>query len=464
VPVEFRPQPGPQTEFLSSSADIAIYGGAAGGGKTFALLMEPLRHVKNPRFGAVLFRRTTTQVRNEGGPWDESMAMYPNLGGTPKEMNLEWRFPSGAAVTMAHLEHDKSVLNWQGGQITLEMFDELTHFSEKQFFYMLSRNRSTCGVRPYVRASTNPDADSWVAKFIEWWIDQETGYAIPERAGVLRYFVRIGDNIVWGDTPEELEMYTMPGPEGATVPIPPKSVTFIPSKLSDNKILMEADPGYMANLMALPLVERERLLGGNWKIRPSAGLYFKREWVTVVDIPPACTQIARGWDLAATPLTANKNPDGTASVKIGTTGGDKPKFVVFDATLNHLSPSGVEALVKKIAEKDEEQHQHVVIDVAKDPGQAGKSQMENYAAMLNDYEFRSSPETGDKITRFSPFSAQAEAGNVVIVRGPWNELFFQYLENFPEMSKDDIVDATSRAFAAVKKAGSKARMFLRKVG
>jgi predicted phage terminase large subunit-like protein len=168
--------------------------------------------------------------------------------------------------------------------------------------------------------------------------------------------------------------------------------------------------------------------------------------------------------LAATPLTANKNPDGTASVKIGTTGGDKPKFVVFDATLNHLSPSGVEALVKKIAEKDEEQHQHVVIDVAKDPGQAGKSQMENYAAMLNDYEFRSSPETGDKITRFSPFSAQAEAGNVVIVRGPWNELFFQYLENFPEMSKDDIVDATSRAFAAVKKAGSKARMFLRKVG
>ncbi|MFS6779604.1 terminase large subunit domain-containing protein, partial [Staphylococcus aureus] len=128
-----------------------------------------------------------------------------------------------------------------------------------------SRNRSTCGVRPYVRATTNPDADSWVAEFISWWIDQKTGYAIPERSGVLRWFVRIGDNIIWADHPEELEMYTMPGPGGEEVPIPAKSVTFISSKLTDNKILMAADPGYMANLMSLPLVERERLLGGNWK-------------------------------------------------------------------------------------------------------------------------------------------------------------------------------------------------------
>lgn len=459
--IEVRPQPGPQTAFLSTPADIAIYGGAAGGGKSWALLAEPVRHIKNPKFGAVIFRRTTTQIRNEGGLWDESSYMYPGLGGDPKEMALDWRFPSGANVSMAHLEHDKSVLNWQGSQVTLMLFDELTHFTARQFFYMMSRNRSTSGIRPYIRATTNPDADSWVAEFIEWWIDQETGYAIPERSGVLRWFVRIGDNIIWADSPEELEIYTMPSPDGGEMPIPAKSVTFIASKLTDNKILMAADPGYMANLMSLPLVERERLLGGNWKIRPSAGMYFKRDWVTVVDIPPVCIRKARGWDLAATPLTGQNNPDGTASVKLGITGDEKPKIVVFDCTYDFKSPAGVEKLVKEIAKKDAERDPDIVIDIAQDPGQAGKSQIESYTAMLNDYDVRSSPETGEKTTRFSPFSAQCEAGNVIVVRGSWNEKFFEQLENFPEMSKDDIVDATSRAFAAVKKARAKAMMFLR---
>jgi hypothetical protein len=77
---------------------------------------------------------------------------------------------------------------WKGAQITLICFDELTHFSAHQFFYMVSRNRSTCGVRPYIRATCNPDADSWVADFLSWWIDPESGHPIRERAGVLRYF------------------------------------------------------------------------------------------------------------------------------------------------------------------------------------------------------------------------------------------------------------------------------------
>src|SRR6516225_5233687 len=68
---------------------------------------------------------------------------------------------------------------------------------------MVSRNRSTCGVRPYIRATCNPDADSWVAEFISWWIDPVSGRPIPERAGVLRYFVRIAEKIVWADRPED---------------------------------------------------------------------------------------------------------------------------------------------------------------------------------------------------------------------------------------------------------------------
>lgn len=300
--VRVAPQEGPQTWFLGSPADIAIYGGAAGGGKTWALLMEPMRHVYNGEFGAVFFRRTTVQIRNEGGLWDESAKLYPLLSGTPKEHVLTWSFPSGASVSFAHLEHDKTVQSYQGSQIPLICFDELTHFSARQFWYMVSRNRSMCGVRPYIRATCNPDPDSWVAKFIEWWIDQDTGLAIPERSGVLRWFVRVNDEIIWADQPEDLADYMAPDKSGEMAPIPPKSVTFISAKLTDNKLLMAADPGYMANLMSLPLVERERLLGGNWKVRNTQGLVFTNWRVAEFETPPdAIRRFGADWGMSVDP-------------------------------------------------------------------------------------------------------------------------------------------------------------------
>lgn len=302
-----RPQAGPQEQFLATSADIAIYGGAAGGGKSFGLLLEPLRHVTtNEEFAAVFFRRSTVQVRNPGGLWDESVKLYGRVAGAdPVAHVLEWNFRHGGRVKFAHLEHDSTVLDWQGAQIPLIGFDELTHFSRAQFFYMLSRNRSTCGVRPYVRATCNPDADSWVAEFIAWWINQETGYAIPERAGVLRWFVRIGDALMWGDSAEEL--IDQHGPESM-----PKSVTFIPASIQDNKALLAADPGYLANLNALPTVERERLKNGNWKIRPAAGLYFQADWTRWYDKKPVALRIYGASDYAVTdPEDTDSEPDFT---------------------------------------------------------------------------------------------------------------------------------------------------------
>mgnify|MGYP000941347381 CR=1 FL=1 len=437
-----RPQHGPQTAFLASKADIAIYGGAAGGGKTFGLLMEPVRHIHVPGFGGVIFRRNLVQVRNEGGLWDESEKLYPLLNATPKiAPDLSWTFPAGTSLSFGHLEHDKTVLNWQGAQIPFIGFDELTHFSAKQFWYMLSRNRSMCGVRPYVRATCNPDADSWVAEFISWWIDQTTGFAIPERAGVLRWFVRIGDSIIWADSPEDLAHHVNPIDGN---PIPPKSVTFIPAKLSDNAMLMAADPGYLANLMALPTVERERLLGGNWKIRPAAGLLFQRGWCEIVDACPPVKRWMRGWDLAATKKIEGNDPDGTAGTKIGELVGGG--YIVAHHVKDWLSPNGVETLIKNTATADT---RDVYVSLPQDPGQAGKSQITNLTKMLVGYSVRSSPESGDKITRFSPFSAQAEAGNVLVLRGPWNDGWFTALEGFPEAEHDDDADSTSRAFNAL---------------
>jgi hypothetical protein len=214
---------------------------------------------------------------------------------------------------------DSTVYHWQGAQIALICFDELTHFTAHQFYYLLSRNRSTCGVRPYIRATCNPDADSWVADFLTWWIDQETGLPIPERAGVLRYYIRVSEKIVWGDRPEELMPY-MPRREDLPPGIdPPRpiSVTFIPATVLDNPALLEVNPEYLAWLLSLPLLERERLLGGNWKIRPAAGLFFKRDWCAVVDEVPADLDIVRYWDLAATEKTEFNDPDWTVGIKLG---------------------------------------------------------------------------------------------------------------------------------------------------
>ena len=245
-----RPQEGPQERFLACSADICLYGGAAGGGKTFGLLMEPLYYKNVPEFNALIFRRDYTQVTSPGGLWDTSKRIYSHVHGayplkTPK---LHWTFESGATVNFAHLSSDDECQDWQGSQITLIGFDELTHFSEYQFFFMLSRNRSTCGVKPYMRATCNPDADSWVAKLIEWWIDPETGYPIPERSGKVRWMVRLDEKMHWYDSREQaVRACILAGYSPEKALSFPKSLTFIASTLEDNQILMREDPGYFAN-------------------------------------------------------------------------------------------------------------------------------------------------------------------------------------------------------------------------
>lgn len=401
-------------------------------------MLECLRHIDNAGFGAVIFRRTLVDVKKQGSLLDTSIPLYGQFRASLRQAgDMLWRFPSGAKVAFGHLEHEKTVLDWQGAQIALLCFDELTHFSRAQFFYMLSRNRSTCGVRPYVRATCNPDADSWVAEFIAWWIDQDTGLPIPERAGVLRYFIRVNDAMVWADTDRELRE-RFPGCE-------PKSVTFIPAKLSDNAILMARDPGYRANLMALNAVDRARLLDGNWKIRAAPGLLFKRQWCQIIDAVPPLIKIGRGWDLAGTIKTDDNDPDATCGTKVGVL--PDSRVVV----LHHLhmfgSPADVETKLSEIAVADDIGMLKVTQHLPQDPAQAGKYQKSALAKLLAGHDVRFAPVTGDKVTRFKPFSAQAEAGNVLVLRGPWNERWFGALEAFgPDVKHDDDADSTSEAY------------------
>ena len=431
-PDRIGPQPGPQEAFLSSPADIVIYGGAAGGGKTYGLLLECLRHVGRAGFFAVILRREAVQISNPGGLWDTAMGIYPLAGGIPRRspnLRFGWR---DSKVAFAHLNRDGDVLDYQGSQIALICFDELTHFSEYQFWYMLSRNRSLCGVRPYVRATTNPDADSWVAQLIAWWVD-ETGAPIQERAGVLRYFIRVGDTITWGDSPAELIAEHGAQPEDV------KSLTFIPARVDDNLALMRADPGYVANLRMLPIVERERLLNGNWKIRPAAGLYFPRDLAHYVHVPPDCTQIFRAWDLAA---TAAPDADATASVKLGRTASGR--YVVLDVTHFRRAAHDVRQAILATAQSD---GRHIPIVLPQDPGQAGKDQAQSLVALLAGHIVKLRAPSRDKITRALPFASQWQAGGVDLVAGDWTAGFVDELDGFPDGAHDDRVDAASDAFA-----------------
>lgn len=430
------PQPGPQTAFLNSAADITVYGGSAGGGKSFGLLLAPLQWSHVPGFGAVIFRRTTTQVRAEGGLWDASANIYPTLDANPREQQLDWKFPSGASVSFAHMEYEKNRLDWQGSQICLIGFDELTHFTWKQVSYMFSRNRSTCGVKPRIMATTNPDADSWVAGFISWWINQDTGFPIADRAGVLRWFVQFGDDLIWGESRDELiSRY----PE-----LLPMSVTFIPATLEDNPALTTRDPSYRSKLMSLDRVERERLLNGNWKVRPVAGMYFRREWFGVVDQAPTDVFKVRFWDFAGSKVsTKNKDPDWTVGLLLGY---KPPYFYVIDLVRMQDSPGAVEERLLRTAEID---GKCVPVFVEQEPGSSSLYLINSLIDRLPGYIVTGIPSTGSKQTRAKPVSSAAEHGKIFLVRGEWNTSFLSELEYFPEGAHDDQVDGLSGSHAAL---------------
>lgn len=265
-----EPQESFQMDFMSSSADIVVGGGAGGAGKTFALLMEFLRHKNVKQWGGVIFRRTMPQIKSEGGLWDTSMTIYPFAGGTPKESTSEWIFKD-SKLKFSHLEYEKDIINWQGAQIPFIGFDELTHFTKKQFFYLLSRNRSLCGIKPYVRATCNPDPDSWVAEFISWFIDED-GWPIENRCGKLRYFIIRNENYIWGNTKQEVieqvpDIAEIARKNGVSVEDLIKSMTFIPGSIYHNKKLIQTNPEYLANLLSQDEATRAQLLDGNWKIR-----------------------------------------------------------------------------------------------------------------------------------------------------------------------------------------------------
>ena len=446
APQIIAPQKGKQTLFMSTPADIAIYGGGAGGGKTFAAILESIRHIKKKGFSVVFFRRSYRQIRDVGGAWDEATKIFPALGGRSQESRNDWIFPPyNNRVSFRYLESDKDLISYQGTQIPLIIFDQLEEFSERQFFFMLSRNRSTCGVKPYVRATTNPDPDSFMVKLLGWWIDEE-GNPINERAGIIRYFVidpnsHQETNYIWADNRQEL-IERFPD-------MLPKSFTFIPALVQDNKFLMEKDPQYLSNLMSLPPVDRARLLHGNWKARYVAGKVFKREWFNIVDpvAVPKQLFVVRFWDLAATEADFRvvgkaTEPCYTASVKMGIDS-ERGDFWVLDATEKHWSPGETNNNILNIATQD---GFTTWVRWEIEGGASGKRDNYELSKKLQHFNANGVRPRGDKLTRAKPLSQAAYNRRVHLVKSKWNDRFINRLAAFPDAKIKDLVDAASGAF------------------
>jgi predicted phage terminase large subunit-like protein len=450
-----KPQKGKQESFLSSPADIVFYGGQAGGGKTWALLSYPLysSHVKG--FNGTIFRRTKEQIRDTGGLWDSAVEIYKPLGAYTREQPLDIRYEN-MKLKFAHLEHEKDKYNWDGAQICYLGFDELQSFTETMFWYLIGRNRSTCGINPFVRATCMADADSWIKQFIIWWLDAEGKYADESKAGVIRWFIRLrdSDRIVWFESEEKANLYIMENALYDIVkvdgveekrPLIPMSFTFIPASLEDNKILMEKDPKYAANLNALQKIDRERKKYGNWAIKPQAGLYFRREYFKMIQRGqlPAERSIVRFWDRAATEKTVKNDPAWTCGVKMSKD--NNGIFYIEHVSRFRATTGKRDEQIKNITKADGNK---VTVGLEQEPGASGKSEIHYLAQKLLGYPVKPVPARENKITRALPMSSQAEIGNIKVVEAPWNDAYFAEMENFdadPKKKKDQ-VDASSGAF------------------
>lgn len=458
MPRYIRPQTGPQERFVASEADIAIYGGSAGGGKSFALAYSAAQYVNVPGYSAVLFRRTSPELTGGGSLWEESKGLYRHLRGEPREHpNLDWHFydkagtRTGARVEFRHAQHEHSVTAHQSKQYDFIGIDELTQFMGSQFWFLLSRLRSPRQVPKRMRGTCNPDPDSFVRELIDWWIGED-GLAIESRSGVIRWFVRLDERLVWGASPDavwqqephRIRRRGEPMRDDLDVRPEPMSFTFIRARLADNKILLKQDPAYGARLNLLPGALAKRMRDGNWNARDSAGDYFNRDWCRIIDAPPErnIRRRIRFWDKAATtPSPANPDPDytrGTLLLEL-----DDGTFCYADRASVRGGPGEVDKLMRDTARMDGIETE---IGAWVDPGQAGKVDEAHMQDELRGFAFEGIAARRDKTTYAGLWTGLAKTGRLVFVRRAYLPELFAELEGFPLAKHDDSMDSLSGGF------------------
>lgn len=215
--------------------------------------------------------------------------------------------------------------------------------------------------------------------------------------------------------------------------------------------------GELLDPIRFPRAEVEKLkrdmgsyaYAGQYQQRPAPreGAMFNRAWFEIVKATPAKVRRVRKWDLAATVPKDGSDPDWTVGLLMAI---DQDGFVYIEHIARmRVSSFNVERAIKNTADQDRATYGHVKIHISEDPGQAGKSQAAAMVRLLAGHVVMTERETGPKETRAEPFAAQAEAGNVKLLQGDWNEAFLGELEVFPMGGHDDQVDAASGAYATL---------------
>jgi predicted phage terminase large subunit-like protein len=363
--------------------------------------MAALQFVRTPGYSALLLRRSFADLEKPDSLIPRSHQMLAATDAQYQAARKAWRFPSGATLSFGYLDTDSDVYQYQSAAFQFCGFDELTQFSEFQYRYLFSRLRVHAGVNVplRMRAATNPGG---------------IGHAwVKERFGL-----------------------------GANSSCPPERV-FIPSNLTDNPHLDEAR--YRKSLAELDHVTRRQLEFGDWDAM-AEGLIFKREWFKIVDAVPSDLRKVRYWDLAATPKKRRgHDPDYTSGTLLGRS--KQGLYYVLDVKRTRSSPLDVERLLLATATED---GRDVPVWMEQEPGSSGVHVVDHIRRnVLDGFELRAKRPDANKVARAKPFSAAAEAGNVFVLRGPWNLEWLREVESFPLGDHDDSVDSTTGAHQAL---------------
>jgi len=456
----WKPHKGPQEAFLACGAFEALYGGAAGGGKSEALMACPTRWVHFPQFRGVLLRRTIPELRRH--LLVKTRKFYAPLGG--ELVGREWRFPSGAIIELASMERAADRFKFDSPEYQFVGFDELTSFEAIQYTHMITRMRTTDDRIPIrLRAASNPGGPGhdWVLRRFAPWLytdpdedpsgqsytDEYDGpYAQPrERAAFLR-----GE----GDDHERM---VPTGTPGST------TRAFFPATIDDNPSL---DAGYVDRLKQVDLLTYQQKRHGNWMAKSAPGMFFRRDMFTgcyLDDSPKDIIARLRYWDRAATEkltkaeqsdaqLVADKGPDWTVGLRMSLR--RDLTMVVEDVQRLRANPGAVEAFIVATAELDAAEFGpgEVLQVLEQDPGSAGVYEIRALVKALRGHPVKAQRPTGDKVTRAKPVAGQARVGNIYLVRAPWNGVFIAEAESFP-MGKKDQIDCLSGASTLLMEVG-----------
>ena len=460
---------------MDNTTDVILIGGGAGGGKSRICLTKNLDGIKDSKFRCVILRRFEPELKRQGGLIDESKNVYPHFTKIPYKTQAKlWEFPSGATIGFSAISCDDDLGSWQGSQLTRILIDEAADkWTEKQVLFLQSRLRTVgSDIHPQLIMSCNPDPNSFLFDWVNFFLDEHTGVPREGTENVIRWFCVEDNKAKWADSPEECyELYGAPknliyahglteeqinnfSKEERTRLFMPKSFRFIPTGVFDNPYLLPPkNNSYLSSLLSQPHVNQLKFLHGSWTAREEGSGYFDRKWVQIVDQPPVnATARIRSWDFASEEKTKTNNPDWTAGVKMS-----RDRYGIYyieDVVRVQMRIDGVLKTVIETAKADGVGECEVCIPV--DPAAAGKSSAHFFQKVLaeNGIPCKKAQSSGhsSKLTRFKPFCALAESGSVRVVKGDWNDAFFAELEAFSgekaieRTQKNDQVDACSDSF------------------